>query len=91
MGVHVIPPHLRKSTPAIGGESPKFIITGNPHVFGYARQEGVEQVLILNNFSDDPQTISGNTLRSDGLGQRFTDLVEDKQLDVESDLTLEPF
>lgn len=82
---------LRKATPAIGGESPQFVITGTPHVFGYIRREGIEQVLVLNNFSDDPQIISGNTLRSYGLGQQFIDLVKGEEQSVEEDLTLEPF
>jgi glycosidase len=82
---------LRKATQAIGGNPPDFINSGNPHVFGYIRRKGSQQVLVLNNFSDNEQVIPGNILRLSGLGYRFKDLISGKVVDVKQDLTLEPF
>ena len=81
---------LRKNTPAISGEFPEFIRTGNPHVFGYIRRDEDEHILFLSNFSDDSQKIDGNTLRIYGLGYEFTDLVSGKTFGVETDLLLQP-
>ncbi len=81
---------LRKTTPALGGESPDFIRTGNPHVFGFIRRSADEHVLFLSNFSDNPQAIAGNTLRIYGLGYEFEDLVSGKTFGVEEDLLLNP-
>ena len=82
--------HLRKSTPAVSGEFPEFIRTGNPHVFGYIRRDADEHILFLSNFSDDVQKIDGNTLRIYGLGYEFEDLVSGKTIGVEEDLILQP-
>jgi len=82
---------LRKSTPAISGERPEFVQIGNPHVFGYIRRRGDEQVLILNNFSEQEQNIPGDMLRLYGLGDQLEDLVSGEILSVETDLLLAPF
>jgi amylosucrase len=81
---------LRKNTPAVGGEFPEFIRTGNPHVFGYIRRHKDEHLLFLSNFSDTPQAIAGNTLRIYGLGYEFKDLVSGVSFSVEDDLLLKP-
>jgi glycosidase len=81
---------LRKDTPAVGGEFPEFIRTGNPHVFGYIRRHEDEHILFLSNFSDTPQAIAGNTLRIYGLGYEFKDLVSGVTFSVEDDLLLKP-
>jgi glycosidase len=82
---------LRKSTPAIGGKPPEFINSGNPQVFGYIRRKGNQQILVLNNFSDNTQMISGNTLRLFGLGTQFRDSVTGRLFDIKDDLELDPF
>ena len=82
--------HLRKSTPAISGEFPEFIRTGNPHVFGFIRRDEDDHIIFLSNFSDEAQEIEGNTLRIYGLGYEFKDLVSGDTFGVESDLLLEP-
>ncbi len=81
---------LRKSTPAISGEPPQFIHTDNPHIFGYIRRGEEDQLLILNNFSDDPQIIPGNTLRLYGLSYEFEDLISGGRVRVQDDLKLPP-
>lgn len=82
---------LRKATEAIGGNPPEFIHSGNPHVFGYIRRKGSQQVLVLNNFSDHTQIIPGNILRLSGLGYQFKDLVSGKTVEIKEDLSFAPF
>ncbi len=83
--------NLRKNNPILSGESPEFIYTGNPHVFGYLRQNGEKQVLFINNFSDDPQTVS---LRKrylyDDLDEA-QDIVLGEPVNLDEDLELKPF
>jgi glycosidase len=81
---------LRKSTEAISGQSPEFIDTDNPHVFGYLRRKGKDHILFLNNFSDNEQTVSGNILRLFGLGYEFKDLISGQMVAVKDDLLLQP-
>ncbi len=81
---------LRKSTPAISGDAPYFLQTDNPHVFGYLRRSADRQLLILNNFSDQPQTIPGNILRLYGLGTVFKDVISGKTRRSNKDLILGP-
>ena len=82
---------LRKNTAEIGGEAPVFIETGNPHVFGFVRTKGENQVWVLSNFSDDPQIITSKSLRFIGLQKVFEDLVGQKTYRNNKDLTLAPF
>lgn len=83
---------LRKSTPALNGEPPIFISTENPHVLGYLRRKDDEQILLLHNFSDNPQEISGNTLRLYGKHRKpFIDLVSGESFEKEADFTLTPY
>jgi amylosucrase len=82
---------LRKNTMAIGGTPPEFVRTGNPHVFGYIRRKEDDQILFLNNFSEDPQTVAGNILRLYGLGYQFKDVVAGETFNVEADLVLTPY
>ncbi|MFN2305016.1 MAG: alpha-glucosidase C-terminal domain-containing protein, partial [Anaerolineales bacterium] len=82
---------LRKNTKAIGGSSPEFVRSGNPHVFGYIRRKEEDHILFLNNFSDHPQPVAGNTLRLYGLGYQFIDLITGQNYSLESDLVLAPY
>ena len=81
---------LRKSTPGICSGQVDFVSTGNPHVFGYQRSEGDTEILFLNNFSDQVQTISKNVIRLCGLTYPLVDLVSQVIYEEEVDLVLVP-
>jgi len=83
--------NLRKSTPEVGGQPPEFVPTGNRHVFGYIRRLANSQIVFLNNFSDDQQTISGEKLRFMGIDHRFADIVSGDTFNPDKDLTMAPF
>lgn len=82
---------LRKSSPIVSGSMPSFFATGNPHVFGYLRGKGSEQILFLNNFSDHPQVVPRKTLQLISTSQSIQDMISSKTYRIDTDLTLAPF
>ncbi|HEX6289664.1 MAG TPA: alpha-amylase family glycosyl hydrolase [Herpetosiphonaceae bacterium] len=82
---------LRKAQPALYNGEMEVIATGNPHLFGYVRYHGGQRLLIVANFSEHPQAIDGNTLRTHGPGTRFTDLISGAEIIAEALLTLAPY
>ena len=82
---------LRKTNPILSGDPPEFIYTGNPHVFGFLRKNGEKQVLFVNNFSDDPQTVSLTKLHLFEHMGSVMDIVSGEQVTSEKVLELKPF
>ena len=81
----------RKAAPVISSGNTDFFDTGNPHVFGFIRQNDTDAMLFLHNFSDFSQTVSANTLQSLLLGGSFRDQVSGLSYQVDRDVVLEPF
>jgi glycosidase len=81
---------MRLATPAFGGQEMQVIDTGNPHVLGYVRNHASQRAIVLANFSERDQKISGNILRVYGLGYSFTDLISGEVLQAQ-DLSLVPY
>lgn len=77
---------LRKSLSALGGQQTRFIPTDNPHVFAYMREHG-QRVLVIANFSEQPQTVDERLLAIVGLSLNVVDLISED----EPSLTLEPY
>ncbi|MCB9437567.1 MAG: alpha-glucosidase C-terminal domain-containing protein [Anaerolineales bacterium] len=67
---------LRKSLPALGGQHTRFIPTDNPHVFAYMREHG-QRVLVIANFSEQPQTVDERLLAIVGLSLNVVDLISE--------------
>lgn len=82
---------LRKSTPALSSGMTDFIQAGNPHVFGYIRGRDNERVLLLNNFSDDSQTLSPEIFQLFNGSTMLIDKVSGKTYDAQKDIELDPF
>jgi amylosucrase len=80
--------NLRKSLPAFYNGGMEVIDTGNPHLFGYTRQNTDQHLLVVNNFSETPQTMSARALRAGGCGRSCTNLVTGTILDTEAELQL---
>ena len=81
---------LRKSTPIIQQGLPEFIDSGNPHVFAYRHADEATNILFLNNFSDQPQTVSNNVLRLCNLAFPLVDMVSGTVINGDSVLSLAP-
>ena len=73
---------IHKEETAFAGNEMQVMNVGNDHVLGYVRHAPGEgrRLLVLANFSEQAQTISGNLLRLYGLGYTFTDLVTGQTL-----------
>jgi amylosucrase len=82
---------LRRECPAFGGGEMLVLDSGNPHVFGYVRQNKGARVMALANFSEGEQRIAANTLRLHGLSYAFTDLVTGESISLDNDLVLGPY
>ncbi len=82
---------LRKAQPALRNAGMEVIRTENPHLFGYIRHGGGQRLLIINNFSDYPQSMGENRLRVYGLGYRFVDHVSGHSYSANEPLYLGPY
>lgn len=77
---------LRRATPAIAGGAPSVLDTGNEHVFGFARAQGGERMVVLANFSELTQILDPNVIgltpqaRDRITGQAFNSALEPCQL-----------
>lgn len=84
--LHLI--RLRKTTPALGGTQLVSFNARNPHVLGYWRGEQ-ERVLVLANFSEQPQTVSALTLSA--LPELVVDLITHEPMSIVNGIKLEPY
>lgn len=82
---------LRRDTPALFGMEMELVPTDNPHVLGYLRMHEGNRLLVIANFSEQPQKIEGNRLRTAGLGRFFQDLVSDQTLSTAAEVALGPY
>ena len=82
---------LRKATPAFAGQTMELINTSNPHVFGYLRIREGHRVLVLANFSEEPQSVEGNKLRTAALGRFFENVIDNKTYTTSEPIVLEPY
>ncbi len=82
---------LRKTQPALINGGAEVIRTENPHLFGYIRHANGQRLLIVNNFSDYPQSMGENRLRVYGLGYRFVDNVSGHTYSANEPLYLGPY
>lgn len=69
----------------------EIINAGNDHVFGYFRHHGDQSVLILANFTEAEQSVSGKQLRLLGCERTFTDLMGGKTIIATRQLVMEPY
>jgi len=82
---------LRKSLPALAGQNMALIATANAHVLGYVRIREGHRLLVLANFSEHPQVVDGNKLRTAGLGRFFHDVIQDVTYATSEPLQLQPY
>ena len=82
---------LRKSQPAFGGQEMELFSTGNPHVLGFVRIRDGHRMVVLGSFSDQPQQVDSNYVRSAGFGRFFDDLIADEEVAMSQPLTMKPY
>jgi amylosucrase/maltose alpha-D-glucosyltransferase/alpha-amylase len=82
---------LRRQHLAFSRAETEFVDSGNPHVLGYFRNHESRSVLVLANFSDQPQSVEAWRLRQLGLRKTMVDLVSGKSVTAAKELELEPY
>lgn len=83
---------LRKSSPVLASNTTRFIHTDNPHVFAYLRGGSKEdRMLVVANFDDYSQQISGQILAEHAIHLNAYDLITEQPLHKKlATLELEP-
>jgi amylosucrase len=82
---------LRTQHPALWGGAAEFFETGNEHLLGYIRHNGGQRLLIVANFSEQPQELDANRLRVYGPGYHFADLISGELRTAGGPLALGPY
>ncbi len=82
---------MRKSLPALAGLEMQVFDCRNPHVLGFVRANSGSRLVVLANFSEHPQAIDGNILRTKGMGRFFHDFIGEETIATSSQIQLQPF
>ena len=82
---------LRKASPAMAGLEMELIPSDSPHLLTYARQHEGNRLIVVANFSERPQQLDNNRLRTAGLGRFFEDLISERTITTAQPLQLEPY
>lgn len=81
----------RKSLPALAGQKMELIATGNSHLLSFVRYHDSHRLIVVANFTEDHQSISGNHLRTAGLGRFFEDAISGVTYATSEPVRLEPY
>jgi amylosucrase len=81
---------IRKEHPVFTGQTMQVVDAENEHILAFVRSSGKDRVLVLANFSEQPQPLRGNLLRLYGLAYDYLDLVSGKPI-LCQDTELEPY
>ncbi len=82
---------VRKSLPALAGQNMDLMTTNNPHVLGFIRYRASDRLIVTANFSEQPQPVSGNLIRTAGMGRFFQDAISGRTYTTNSDVELGPY
>ena len=82
---------LRKAAPAFKNGGMEVIETGNAHLFGYLRQSDTQRILVINNFSQQPQSMAAGFLTGSGKLNGCIDLATGRRIASDVELELGPY
>lgn len=82
---------LRKSLAAFAGQKMELLASDSPHVLCFVRYQESHRVIVAANFSESEQRITGNLLRTAGLGRFFEDVLGHETLGTSEDIVLGPY
>ena len=82
---------LRKSLPALAGQSMELVSSRNSHLLAFIRQQLGHRLIVVANFSEEPQLLGGNILRTAGCGRFFHDVIADKTYGTSESLSLDAY
>ncbi len=81
----------RKSLHALAGQQMELVATGNPHLLCFVRYHDSHRLIVVANFTEEPQSISGNRLRTAGMGRFFEDAITGTTYATSEPLVLTPY
>jgi amylosucrase len=82
---------LRKEIPAFQNGGMEVISTGNSHLFGYIRAFENQRIIIINNFSDNPQKVDSGILERYGTTRDVVNRLTDEVLTIDGDLLIDAY
>ena len=82
---------VRKSLPALAGQNMELVAISNPHTLCFLRYHDSHRLIVAANFSESPQSIRGNSIRTAGLGRFFEDAITGTTYSTSEDVTLGPY
>ncbi|QEF98239.1 Amylosucrase [Stieleria maiorica] len=82
---------IRKRSLAFAGQEMTLFPTGNPHLLGYVRSNEASNVVVVANFTEHPQSLDANRLRTAGLGRFFKNLLNDVEYGTAEPVVLAPY
>ena len=82
---------IRKTLPALAGQDMELVEVRNDHVLCFVLENSGNRLIVVGNFSSQPQTFAGNRLRTGGLGRFFEDAITKKTHATSEDLMLAPY
>ncbi|MDF3128185.1 alpha-amylase family glycosyl hydrolase [Kiritimatiellaeota bacterium B1221] len=82
---------LRAQTEALRGNHMKLIECENPHVLGYLRWHDANRLIVLANFSEQPQRVPLRPLRAAGFAHFLKDLFTGQSFSTAGDVDLSPY
>lgn len=82
----------RRSLPVLGRASTQILDVDNMHAFGFLRELGEQRLLVLANFSEMPQSIAQDVVRSIMVQDDLRDVLNDRNISyADGVLTLQPY
>ncbi|GAA4450715.1 amylosucrase [Novipirellula rosea] len=81
----------RKALPALAGQQMELVATGNVHLLSFIRINESYRLIVIANFTDQPQSVDGNRLRTVGLGRFFKDALTDREFGTSEDIVLDAY
>lgn len=82
---------IRKQLPAFYNGGMRVIDSGNPHIFAFIRENNGQRVMVINNFSEQSQSMPLEHARRAGLDHKFIDLISGDPLLSEDKLMLKGY
>jgi amylosucrase len=82
---------VRKKLPALSGLGMDLIDAPCPHILAFVRSNNGNRLIVLANFSEQPQSIPGNLLRTRGFGRFFLDHISGETVRTPTTFTLDRF
>jgi amylosucrase len=76
----------RRAAPGLAGNAIRPFPTDNPHVLGYLRSGGGQEICVLANFADNAQEVAADQFLD--MPPRMTDLIAGESYHVRTNVTL---